>query len=154
MRQSLCRFLFCVLDAGDFPRYRLDLRRFLCRLCFLPIEFYSTGRAVIQGIYSFGFKGFALAFTGRLQGFAYGAFAGFDLFVAFTVFDSASSQLFLPLDFLYEQIRFGQFKAPDEFQMNLSLLRKSPSNFSGAWTRIFNKSLIIGVVRSEKSVFQ
>ena len=63
-----------------------------------------------------------------------------DFLVAFPALAAVSAKLFLPLDRLRCQIRFGQFKPSDKFQINLNLLHPIPVNlFRGVDKDLFNK---------------
>ncbi len=109
-----------------------------CR--FLPIKLCSTIWAAEQSVGTLGFKFFAAAFTGQLERLTNGVFAGFDFLIAFPALDAVSAKLLLPLGFLCGQLRFRQFKAPDEFQINLYFLHPIPVNlFRGVDDDLINK---------------
>ena len=70
-----------------------------------------------------GFKFFPTAFADQLERLADRVFAGLDLLIAFPALDTVPVQGGLPLFFLWRQLRGREVKPPDEFQVDVHLLR-------------------------------
>ena len=70
-----------------------------------------------------GFKFFPTAFIGQLEWLSDNMFAGLHHLIAFPALDPMAVQGCLPLFFLRRQLRGGEVKPPNKFQINLDFLR-------------------------------
>lgn len=117
--------VFHIASGGGKCFSAVSVDAFAAPACrrFLPVEFRPAVRAAEQSVQPRGFKFFPTAFADQLERLTDSVFAGLDLLIALPALDAVPVQGSLPLFFLRHQLRGREVEPPDEFQIDVHLLR-------------------------------